>query len=132
MVYTKRNEDAVSPVIGVILMVAVTVILAAIIAAFVFGMAGNVKSTKVVAFTVERTGTNTVGATFMGGQDASSIASVSATGTYMGFSGTLPAWDANPTVGSVRAYNPVYPNTRVILVAKFNDGSEQVVIDKTL
>ena len=33
-----RNEDAVSPVIGVILMVAITVILAAVIAAFVFGM----------------------------------------------------------------------------------------------
>ncbi len=34
----KRNEEAVSPVIGVILMVAITVILAAVIAAFVFGM----------------------------------------------------------------------------------------------
>ncbi|MCL7411076.1 MAG: type IV pilin N-terminal domain-containing protein [Methanosarcinaceae archaeon] len=33
-----REEDAVSPVIGVILMVAITVILAAVIAAFVFGM----------------------------------------------------------------------------------------------
>lgn len=33
-----KNEDAVSPVIGVILMVAITVILAAVIAAFVFGM----------------------------------------------------------------------------------------------
>jgi len=32
------TEDAVSPVIGVILMVAITVILAAVIAAFVFGM----------------------------------------------------------------------------------------------
>jgi flagellin-like protein len=33
-----RDEEAVSPVIGVILMVAITVILAAVIAAFVFGM----------------------------------------------------------------------------------------------
>ncbi len=33
-----RNDEAVSPVIGVILMVAITVILAAVIAAFVFGM----------------------------------------------------------------------------------------------
>ncbi|MCG7854185.1 MAG: type IV pilin N-terminal domain-containing protein, partial [Methanosarcinaceae archaeon] len=33
-----KDEDAVSPVIGVILMVAITVILAAVIAAFVFGM----------------------------------------------------------------------------------------------
>ncbi len=36
-----RNEEAVSPVIGVILMVAITVILAAVIAAFVFGMGGS-------------------------------------------------------------------------------------------
>ncbi|CAG0986246.1 MAG: type IV pilin N-terminal domain-containing protein [Candidatus Methanoperedens sp.] len=35
---SKNNEEAVSPVIGVILMVAITVILAAVIAAFVFGM----------------------------------------------------------------------------------------------
>lgn len=32
----KTNEDAISPVIGVILMVAITVILAAIMAAFIF------------------------------------------------------------------------------------------------
>jgi flagellin-like protein len=37
----RRNEDAVSPVIGVILMVAITVILAAVIAAFVFGLGGS-------------------------------------------------------------------------------------------
>ncbi len=37
----RKNEDAVSPVIGVILMVAITVILAAVIAAFVFGLGGT-------------------------------------------------------------------------------------------
>ena len=36
-----KDEDAVSPVIGVILMVAITVILAAVIAAFVFNMGGS-------------------------------------------------------------------------------------------
>lgn len=38
----KMNVQAVSPVIGVILMVAITVILAAVIAAFVFGMADGI------------------------------------------------------------------------------------------
>jgi len=33
-----ENNSAVSPVIGVLLMVAITVILAAVIAAFVFGI----------------------------------------------------------------------------------------------
>lgn len=36
-----RDEDAVSPVIGVILMVAITVILAAVIGAFVLDLGGN-------------------------------------------------------------------------------------------
>jgi len=40
----RNNEEAVSPVIGVILMVAITVILAAVIAAFVFGMGPPTKT----------------------------------------------------------------------------------------
>lgn len=38
---TAKDEEAVSPVIGVILMVAMVVILAAVITAFIFGMAGT-------------------------------------------------------------------------------------------
>jgi flagellin-like protein len=40
-----RNDDAVSPVIGVILMVAITVILAAVIATFVLGLGDQVSNT---------------------------------------------------------------------------------------
>ena len=54
-----KTKDAVSPVIGVILMVAITVILAAVIAAFVFGMAGGVSKTKTVAATAKQSGTTT-------------------------------------------------------------------------
>jgi len=128
MVFTKKNEEAVSPVIGVILMVAVTVILAAIIAAFVFGMAGNVKSTKVVAFTVERVSTTGVTATFQGGQDAGSISSVSYT---VNGGASSSAWTSTPSVGTVRSISAT-ANSRVILVGTFNDGSQQVIIDKTL
>ena len=46
MKINRSDEEAVSPVIGVILMVAIVVILAAVIAAFVFGMAGNVATSK--------------------------------------------------------------------------------------
>ena len=45
MMKFRENEDAVSPVIGVILMVAITVILAAIIAGFVLTMPGEMPST---------------------------------------------------------------------------------------
>lgn len=46
----KNNDDAVSPVIGTILMVAVTVILAAVIAAFVFGFTGQMPKAPKVAY----------------------------------------------------------------------------------
>jgi flagellin-like protein len=39
------DDDAVSPVIGVILMVAITVILAAVIGTFVLGLGGSVQQT---------------------------------------------------------------------------------------
>ena len=67
-----KNEEAVSPVIGVILMVAITVILAAVIAAFVFGMTGNVQTTKTVAVTACQNG-NDVILTYHGGADANTL-----------------------------------------------------------
>ena len=50
-----KNDEAVSAVIGVILMVAITVILAAVIAAFVFGMGSSIKKTYIVSYTIDRT-----------------------------------------------------------------------------
>lgn len=44
------NEDAVSPVIGVILMVAITVILAAVIASFVLGLSNQTGTTPTANF----------------------------------------------------------------------------------
>lgn len=50
----KPNEDAVSPVIGVILMVAVTIIIATLIAAFIFGFnSDNPKGRPIAAIKVE-------------------------------------------------------------------------------
>jgi flagellin-like protein len=37
-----RNDDGIQPVIGVIVMIAITVILAAVIAAFLFGLSENI------------------------------------------------------------------------------------------
>jgi len=44
------DDDAVSPVIGVILMVAITVILAAVIASFVLGLGGSTNTTPTADF----------------------------------------------------------------------------------
>ena len=48
-----EEDDAVSPVIGVILMVAITVILAAVIASFVLGLGGSQQQTPQASFSWE-------------------------------------------------------------------------------
>ena len=76
MMKFRENEDAVSPVIGVILMVAITVILAAVIAAFVFGMAGSVDTQqKTVAATAQLSGSFVI-VTYQGGPDHADVESV--------------------------------------------------------
>jgi flagellin-like protein len=72
MMKFRENEDAVSPVIGVILMVAITVILAAVIAAFVFGMGSNIGTTKTVAVTASQNDRNVI-VTYHGGADAATL-----------------------------------------------------------
>jgi len=70
MMNFRENEDAVSPVIGVILMVAITVILAAVIAAFVFGMTGDMPdATKNVVINVKRIAGDNIAITIQGGTD---------------------------------------------------------------
>ena len=55
MRYTEtRDDDAVSPVIGVILMVAITVILAAVIGTFVLGLGDNVQETPTAGVSVDQ------------------------------------------------------------------------------
>jgi len=67
---TLLTEDrAVSPVIGVILMVAITVILAAVIGTFVLGLGQNVQSTPSASFDFDfdTSGTANVNVTHNGG-----------------------------------------------------------------
>jgi archaeal type IV pilus assembly protein PilA len=132
---TRKNDEAVSPVIGVILMVAITVILAAVIAAFVFGMSGNISKTKVVAVTVQKVNATAITVMYQGGQDAGSFAYGNVT--------TVPAWtsSANSTAGTANGIiGGVVGNTitvtgsyggrsEVIAVGSFNDGSTQVLLD---
>jgi archaeal type IV pilus assembly protein PilA len=68
MAFTK-NDDAVSPVIGVVLMVAITVILAAVIATFVFGMATSIPITRSIVATATQDDANNIIIVYNGGQD---------------------------------------------------------------
>lgn len=49
MKYHERKEDAVSPVIGVMLMLVVTIVIAAVVVAFATGMAGDSTTTTPMA-----------------------------------------------------------------------------------
>ena len=48
-----KNEEAVSPVIGVILMIAITVVIAAVVASFAYGIIGGVAKAPNAALVVE-------------------------------------------------------------------------------
>ena len=61
------EDRAVSPVIGVILMVAITVILAAVIGAFVLGLGGDVDETPQASLTFDLNDTNAIEIEHRGG-----------------------------------------------------------------
>jgi len=130
MAFTKKNDEAVSPVIGVILMVAITVILAAVIAAFVFGMAGNISKTKVVSVTLSRPSTTEVTATYQGGQDSSTLTGIvfnvdeDAGVSTLGYTGG----EVSLAIGKTDKFD-ADPNAHIVAVGYFTDGSQQVLID---
>ena len=129
MAFTK-NDEAVSPVIGVILMVAITVILAAVIAAFVFGMAGNVQSTKIVSFTATKNATGYVTVTNMGGSDVATLQSLVVT---VGSTSNTYTTTGPTTIGkTVAIAGTAGTAERVLIVGKFSDGAEQILLDKTI
>ena len=141
-----RNENAVSPVIGTILMVAITVILAAVIGAFVFGVPTNIQKTKLMASSiqVDRNG-GAVLLSYHGGPDDISLTTIHITapnGTVYYTSNTdgsltvntasMPA-PAKPSLGAVMKLQPApdWPTgrKRILAVGSFNDGVDQVIVD---
>ena len=147
MVYTRKNDEAVSPVIGVILMVAITVILAAVIAAFVFGMSGNISKTKTVAITVQKIDSNNIAIMNNGGQDAGQLnvlkvtsdpntgvtcspvtANMTATYPCTLTMAPIPVGTTIKLTGASGA-TVFSGRTQVIAVGTFNDGSNQVLLD---
>jgi len=137
MSFTK-NEEAVSPVIGVILMVAITVILAAVIAAFVFGMSGSIQKTKTVAAVAQQTGADTIVVTYQGGQDAASCVGIwwnvyDQTGTLT--DSTLMGYtdgSTQLTVGWTATLTGTSGRDHVVATAYFADGSQQVILDNNV
>ncbi len=147
-----ENEEAVSPVIGVILMVAITVILAAVIAAFVFGMAGTSTTTKNVGLQVTTTAgsTTSLDIMFNGGSDLNGLAGftinragAAITGTPTGAGKVGTGAEVVPTaatnlfvVGDIVHDDLGAGNTiagqRITIIGRFQDGASQILYDRTM
>lgn len=121
----RSEQQAVSPVIGVILMVAITMVLAAVIAAFVFSTAGNINQNYLIAATSNQVSGDKIDTTYMGGQDHMSL-------EWLNFSvnGTMEHQALNPPVGYTwSSSNGTADRDHVIVIGHFIDGNEQVILD---
>ncbi len=145
MMKFRENEEAVSPVIGVILMVAITVILAAVIAAFVFGMPGNVQTTKTVSMQAALSGNN-ITLTISGGPDLNTVQTLTITldgdapgelfaanGTTLGADKSVlePADLGGETFKAGDNIKIEGNSGRLLVVGQWPDGAEQIILDRT-
>lgn len=130
-----KNDEAVSPVIGVILMVAITVILAAVIAAFVFGMAGSTGSSKNVGLIVQVNQTDAdFRVTVQGGTDLPTLEKLEYTlgagnNTYAQFTPSTAGYKVE--VGNSYILGAATTsNIKLTIRGSFSDGASQVLFDK--
>lgn len=77
----KKTDDAVSPVVATILLVAIAVGLVAVIAAMAFGMVGNLEGGKMVSLTVDtqKSSNGNIIVTFAGGADLPALSGLRVT-----------------------------------------------------
>lgn len=140
--YTSKNDAAVSPVIGVILVVAITVILAAVVAAFAFGFMGNMYKAKIVSATAKQLDADTILVTYQGGQDAKTCTGLTITATpstahvaktqytttiAADASGVVPL-GSTAKIDADSGYN-FAGRDHVIVTAHFSDTPDVVILD---
>ena len=132
MVFTKKNEEAVSPVIGVILMVAITVILAATVAYFVFDLAGGIQKPNIVAVSMSRTSSG-VSAVFVGGQGAPYCTNVNFTvnNVVVGSFQAPSTTNVVPVGNRITFSTPTNP-AQIIAIGYFNNGPPQMLSDQLI
>ena len=138
--FKDRRKRGVSPVIGVILMVAATIVIAAVVLAMLGGFTAPSR-TYIVAVTAEErnpAGILTLYVTYQGGPDHSEVDSL--TGEIDGVTldtidplrwGTTDGSNADISIGSVAsdATTVSILSNHVIVTATFIDGTTQVILD---
>ena len=146
MLKSSAPEEGVSPVIGTILMVAITVILAAMIATIVLGMATNIPVTRSIVATVSQVDADSIVIVYKGGPDEALFRGANVTITASD-STVLPrsAYSPGDPGTENRGYLPFYVGStctavyttgstlvgkdHVVVTAWFNDGSQQVILN---
>lgn len=149
-----KEEEAVSPVIGVILMVAITVILAGVIGSYVFGSAVNVEKSYIVGTSAEQVTASDVRVLVHGGLDSNKLRYINVsidgnefrrddvdnttakvcpvTGSNFPVLGNLSGSSTVPIGMPVMLNNAtvVSPGRdHVVMVATFMDGTRQIILD---
>jgi len=146
----RKDKKGVSPVIGVILMVAATIVIAAVVIAMLGGFGAPKSQYFVTATASERdvVGVTTIFVTYNGGPDAAQVSCITADingEDDQSWSGP-PAPDdtgwglcgdttVNPKVGTsgsentIANVNPGANNDHVTVVATFTDATSQVILD---
>ncbi len=122
------NEEAVSPVIGVILLVAITVILAATIAAYTFGMVGSVQKSYTVGVSARMNGSNIV-VTYEGGPDQNSLDSSIPIKVLLN-SESVSSFPTPVKIGdTITVLHTSSDLDHVVVVATFNGGAQTVILN---
>jgi flagellin-like protein len=147
--FKDRRKKGVSPVIGVILMVAATIVIAAVVLAMLGGFTAPGKTYSISATAeIRYVGTTaTAFVTYMGGPDADQVDCITgtvtdtATGTPTALApqtatdwGTCGDGVMNVVLGSVAtegtgAYTVGGVDDHIVVIGTFLDGSTQVILD---
>jgi flagellin-like protein len=121
------NEKAVSPVVGVILMVAITVILVAILASVVITVTGNISHSKNIQITVDRTSNFETVGKCVGGPDFNSLHSI-----IWSVNGNVTAIQLNPELNEPVLLSGDPGVLDITATGTFNDGIKQVLLNKRI
>jgi archaeal type IV pilus assembly protein PilA len=122
------DESAVSESVGVILIVAVTVILAALIAAMALGLTGGLVNTNYnIILTTQHTNTTHVAVSYNGGSDSGRLSSLTITWPS-GFQDVI----TTPRAGEMYSDPGLIPASsphNLVIVGHFTDNKDQVLLN---
>ena len=121
-----RKRKGVSPVIGVILMVAATIVIAAVVIAMLGGFQQIQPTYLVTATATSDVAGTTIYVTYNGGPDTDMLDNCTLSGLA-----NIDQFDTPTPVGDIATGDgtPGSGNDQVIVVANFVDGTSQVILN---